>query len=184
MLRIAIQIRRTGQSGNLFLRSKDRRQRLMAVGGLIYVGILFLQALAAAVGTLAIAPSTWVRLTGSVLALLGPLLMFGAQLNLGASWRIGIEEGARPGLVTSGWYRICRNPIFLFLLLTFAGITLLLWNVVASVAYFGMLLGVRAQVFHEERWLRATYEGEYRRYAQRVGRFFPGIGQVSRSRAS
>lgn len=49
-----------------------------------------------------------------------------AQLNLGASWRIGIEESSNPGLVTSGFYRFCRNPIFFAILIMLAGYTLLL----------------------------------------------------------
>jgi protein-S-isoprenylcysteine O-methyltransferase Ste14 len=56
----------------------------------------------------------------------GLALLVAAQLRLGASWRIGIEEGAAPGLVTDGLYRVCRNPIFLALLVTLAGYALLL----------------------------------------------------------
>ena len=45
------------------------------------------------------------RVTGSVLVLGATALMLVAQLDLGASWRVGIDEGARPGLVTGGLYR-------------------------------------------------------------------------------
>ena len=39
----------------------------------------------------------------------GLVLMVTAQLHLGASWRIGIEAGARPGLVTGGLYAVSRD---------------------------------------------------------------------------
>src|SRR5437016_4367869 len=70
-------------------------------------------------------PAVW-QVTGTVLLFRGIALLVVAQLNLGASWRIGIEEGSRPGLVTSGCYRFCRNPIFFAILVLLTGYTLLL----------------------------------------------------------
>src|SRR2546422_9493710 len=42
------------------------------------------------------------RATGTVLVLGATALMLPAQLNLGASWRVVIHEGARPRLRTGG----------------------------------------------------------------------------------
>jgi protein-S-isoprenylcysteine O-methyltransferase Ste14 len=68
------------------------------------------------------------------------------QVRLGASRRIGIEEGARPGFVTGGMYRWCCNPIYAWWMLWMIG------------------------------YLLATYGDEYRTYASRVGHFVPGMG--------
>jgi protein-S-isoprenylcysteine O-methyltransferase Ste14 len=102
--------------------------------------------------------------------------MAAAQLNLGKSWRIGIDEGAAPGLVIGGLYRVSRNPIFLGMFASLAGLAILL-PTAASVAMLVLAIGcVRAQVLEEEAYLLRTYGAEYRAFAGRVGRFVPGVG--------
>jgi protein-S-isoprenylcysteine O-methyltransferase Ste14 len=108
----------------------------------------------------------------------GIVLLVIAQLNLGASWRIGIEEGSSPGLVMSGFYRFCRNPIFFAILIMLTGYTLLLPTRLSLALLVGAFIGIRQQVLTEEAHLRRTYGDVYRGYAHRVGRFEPGIGRL------
>jgi protein-S-isoprenylcysteine O-methyltransferase Ste14 len=61
------------------------------------------------------------RLLATIFLFGGVLLQILAQYDLGASWRLGIEEGARPGLVTTGLYQWCRNPICLGMVATIVG---------------------------------------------------------------
>jgi protein-S-isoprenylcysteine O-methyltransferase Ste14 len=116
---------------------------------------------------------------------LGALLLFGgiglmvtAQLQLGASWRVGIDEAARPGLVTSGLYRFTRNPIYLALFVTLAGLLVVLptWPMLAVALV--SVAAIRNAVLAEERYLRRAYDGEFDTYARRVGRFVPGLGKL------
>lgn len=106
------------------------------------------------------------------------ILLVTAQLHLGASWRIGIEEGATPGLITSGLYRFSRNPIFLALLITVASYAVLLPTRLSLVLPLGTYLGIRQQVAAEEAYLLRAYGDGYRGYARRVGRFLPGVGRL------
>ncbi len=117
---------------------------------------------------------------GLVVVAVSTALLLVSQLQLGASWRIGIEEGARPGLVTGGFYRWVRNPIFTAMLGTMIGYAILLptWISLAIVAVSWIL--VRAQTLGEEAYLLRTYGDEYRIYAARVGRFVPGIGRLAK----
>ena len=108
----------------------------------------------------------------------GLILLVAAQLHLGAAWRIGIEEGARPGLVTGGLYRFCRNPIFLALLVFVSGYVMLLPTRLSLALLLGACIGVRLQVAAEEAYLLAAYGETYRDYARRVGRFLPGAGRL------
>jgi protein-S-isoprenylcysteine O-methyltransferase Ste14 len=78
-------------------------------------------------------PRPWVRplvdgalydalqVTGAILIVAGVLLFAAAQLNLGASWRIGIDETSTPGMVSRGLYALSRHPIFLGFLTVFTG---------------------------------------------------------------
>jgi protein-S-isoprenylcysteine O-methyltransferase Ste14 len=118
------------------------------------------------------------QLTGAVLLFGGIILLVTAQLDLGASWRIGIEQRAKPGLITSGLYCFCRNPIFLALVITVAGYMLLLPTRLSLVLLLGTFIGVRQQVAAEEAYLLHAYGDSYREYVRRVGRFLPGLGKI------
>lgn len=116
---------------------------------------------------------------------IGALLLFGgllfqaaAMLDLGASWRIGIDEGARPELVTGGLYRFTRNPIFLALIVVLAGYTLLLPTLLSAAMLAGACIAIRQQIAEEETYLLRSYGEQYRVYARRVGRLLPGIGKL------
>jgi protein-S-isoprenylcysteine O-methyltransferase Ste14 len=116
---------------------------------------------------------------GAALMFGGTALMVIAQLRLGASWRIGIEETASPGLVTGGLYQVCRNPIFLGMFSTMTGLALLLPTFISAAVFLGTVVCTRSQTLEEEAYLLATYGEAYRRYAQRVGRFLPGLGTLA-----
>lgn len=115
---------------------------------------------------------------GAAIVIASLVLLVWAQLDLGASWRIGIERGARPGLVTDGFYRYARNPIFGFMLIGVAGFSVLVPTWPSVIALVASWAAVRLQVAEEEAWLGETYPGEYRAYARRVGRFVPMIGRI------
>jgi protein-S-isoprenylcysteine O-methyltransferase Ste14 len=124
------------------------------------------------------APSPARIISGAILLFGGLLLQAAAMLGLGASWRIGIEEGARPGLVTDGLYRFSRNPIFLALLAALAGYLLLLPTLLSAAILVGAWLAIRQQIAEEESYLLRTYGEQYRDYARRVGRLLPGLGKL------
>lgn len=122
--------------------------------------------------------STAGQIVGSVLVAVGTVLTVVAQIQLGASWRIGIDELARPGLVTGGVYQRCRNPIFLAMILALGGNAVLLPSWISLSVLAGAILAIRVQVLDEERYLLGAYGEDYREYASVVGRFLPGIGKL------
>jgi len=116
---------------------------------------------------------------GAALLAAAIVLMTLAQLQMGKSWRIGIEEDARPGLVTWGLYRFCRNPIFTAMLVALAGLFLLTPSGLTLAILLGAYLGIRRQVADEESYLRRSYAVDYPAYAAQVGRFLPWLGRLS-----
>jgi len=134
---------------------------------------------------LAILDHPVVQVLGVVLAVLGILATFAAQMGLGASWRIGVDETERTGLVTRGPFRLVRNPIFTAALMAFLGLTLMVPNPVALAGFLAMLVGVEVQVrLVEEPYLHRMHAAAYADYTARVGRFIPGIGRIPRPHGS
>jgi protein-S-isoprenylcysteine O-methyltransferase Ste14 len=134
---------------------------------------------------------TWRVGDPRALAALG-LMLFGAglfitvkaQLDMGASWRIGVDRGERTELATRGLYRHARNPIYSGMLLVWAAEALLVPNAVSlaglALTFVAVELFVRRV---EEPHLVAIHGDAYRSYASAVGRFLPGVGRLSASGA-
>jgi len=181
-----VQLRRYGSSGIVLFRSGRPGQHLREALFVVLAVALLAEAALAAVaprrlpGLVPLAPATAavLRATGTVMVLGATALMLAAQLDLGASWRVGIDEGARPGLVTGGLYRYSRNPIYVAMLTALLGFALLLPSWISLGLLIGAGLGIRRHVGDEEAYLARTYGEEYRRYAARVGRFVPGVGRL------
>jgi len=184
--RIRTHRHRHGRSGVMLFRSGHRTQNLHDATVLLVVGALGVQAVLIAVrpGALeSLAPfgvaraAAW-RWVGAGLALAGMAASLLAQAMLGASWRIGIEEEARPGLITTGLYGWSRNPIFTFMLVVLAGFVVLMPTWPSLLAFGVGAVEIRRQVRVEEEWLLRAYGREYREYARRVGRFLPRFGRL------
>jgi len=154
-------------------------------------------------GPLALLPGTVAIVAGPILDLVGALeplvpvvhplvlavgvacfamgfaLTVRAQLDMGASWRIGVDARETTALVTGGVFRYVRNPIFTGMVLAFAGVTLLVPNVVALMGIAALVIGLQVHVrFIEEPYLASVHGASYRSYARSVGRFVPWIGRA------
>src|SRR5262245_30320445 len=185
-LRPWLQYRRHGNFGVLLFRSGRFAQNVRDVLLVVLVALLIGQAVAV-VGE-SRAPRFLVgrdsafhgilQVAGAVLLFGGIALLAAAQLNLGASWRMGIKEGEAPGLVVGGLYRLCRHPIYLGLLTVIAGYTALLPPVLSLALLATAYLGVRVQAAAEEAYLVRTYGDAYHAYARRTGRLLPGLGRL------
>jgi protein-S-isoprenylcysteine O-methyltransferase Ste14 len=104
---------------------------------------------------------------------------FLAQMEMGASWRIGVNQSERTELVTGGVFSLCRNPIYTFMIVAWIGFALLVptWLSAASVPAVIVAFEVQVRLV-EEPYLLRTHGERYRAWAARVGRFVPGIGRL------
>jgi protein-S-isoprenylcysteine O-methyltransferase Ste14 len=122
---------------------------------------------------------------GAACMLFGLAGALAAQLWMGDSWRIGVDDSEQTKLVTGGLFAWVRNPIFSFVCLSMLGLLLLVPNPLAFLAAALIALGVELQVrVVEEPHLRHMHGSEYERYAARVGRFVPGLGRSPASGTS
>jgi protein-S-isoprenylcysteine O-methyltransferase Ste14 len=166
---------RSGQWGIVSQRGADPCQRVVGVllgGWLLAVAgwAALLQLLPRA--TLGVG-APFPRL-GWTLMSAGLALVVVAQAQMGASWRIGIDD--RPtALVDRGIFAVVRNPIFAGMLLSLAGVVALAPSVAAAMAWLAMAQLTVVQVRLEEQHLLALHGDPYAHYLRRVGRFVPGL---------
>ena len=122
----------------------------------------------------------WIQITGIALALVGIAATVYAQVDMGDSWRIGVDPSETTTLVRQGVFGIVRNPIFTAMLIFGLGIALVTPNVLAIVGLVLLVVTIEVQVrVVEEPYLSTTHGDAYRDYLAGVGRFVPGVGRIS-----
>jgi protein-S-isoprenylcysteine O-methyltransferase Ste14 len=123
--------------------------------------------------------SAAVNLCGLAVMIAGGVVIVAGQIQMGPSWRVGVDSKETTELVTSGLFATVRNPIFTGLLAVAAGLVLAVPNLIALVGFAATLLGVEQHVRAvEEPYMARVHGARYRSYASRVGRFLPGIGRL------
>jgi protein-S-isoprenylcysteine O-methyltransferase Ste14 len=183
-VRVAIQLRRTGETGLIGLRRGggpvDWLSGILFIGGMAMAIVSLNLVLKGSLDPIEALDVTPLHAVGIVLAVAGGLAVFAAQLGMGESWRIGVSDEQGTDLVTGGWFSWCRNPIYTAMIVGWTGFALIVptWLSIAAVPViaFGLELQVRAV---EEPYLLRTHGDAYRAYAARVGRFVPGLGRLA-----
>jgi protein-S-isoprenylcysteine O-methyltransferase Ste14 len=118
-----------------------------------------------------------IQIAGIMLALLGIVLTVRAQLDMGDSWRVGVDESETTALVHTGMFGRVRNPIYTAMLTFDAGIALLTPNFVTIAGLVLAVAALELQVRRvEEPYLLDKHGEAYRGYTASVGRFIPGVG--------
>jgi len=180
-IRVAVQVHRTGSTGVHGLPANA--PPLERFAGALFVFALLAGVAAPALTLIDVLNPVPVldgavgNTIGFVLAVSGILLTFGAQLAMGDAWRIGVDPEERTRLVTSGPFRLVRNPIYSALMPTVFGLLLMVPNVVALAGFASIVISIELQVrLVEEPHLLRTYGKSFADYAAHVGRFVPGVG--------
>jgi protein-S-isoprenylcysteine O-methyltransferase Ste14 len=120
-----------------------------------------------------------IQIAGIVLAVLGIVLTVWAQLDMGDSWRVGVDATETTALVHTGMFGWVRNPIYTAMLTFDFGIALLTPNFVTIAGVILAVISLELQVRQvEEPYLQDKHGAAYRDYTASVGRFVPGVGLI------
>ena len=112
---------------------------------------------------------------GFALATLGAALALIAQSHMGASWRVGVPQADDPAamgdLVTTGLFRISRNPTFLGQGMLLLGVALAIPSLPGWIGLFLFLVAANLQIRSEERALSRRFGPRYATYQKTVPRW-------------
>jgi protein-S-isoprenylcysteine O-methyltransferase Ste14 len=122
-------------------------------------------------------PAWWIGLAfvmaGVVVVCLG--LTFVCWRKMGRGWRIGIDQGEKLEIISSGPYRMVRHPIYaLRILLDLCAIMAIPTPFMAIVTGMDILLLV-IEASREEGYMEKKHGQAYRDYKRQVGRFVPRL---------
>ncbi len=120
------------------------------------------------------------EMLGVVLSLGGLVIICAAQLQMGKSWRVGVDPNEKTTLVTHGLFQYVRNPIYSGVIVFVSGLLVLLPNSLMFIGSVIGLIGIQLQVrYVEELQMIKYHSDDYLNYAKQVGRFIPLIGRIS-----
>jgi protein-S-isoprenylcysteine O-methyltransferase Ste14 len=183
VLRILVQLRRTGSAGLAMITGTPLSAEWFA--GILYVAAMALSVAApgfdldGSLRPIAALDGQLGHVLGAALAGPGLLATFVAQMAMGDAWRIGVDRTKRSRLVTEPPFSVIRNPIFAGMIAFFSGVFLLVPNAAALTGLLLLVAALELQVrLVEEPHLRQLHGQEYAAYAARVGRFLPRIGRL------
>jgi protein-S-isoprenylcysteine O-methyltransferase Ste14 len=115
---------------------------------------------------------TYFLISGFILGIFFLLMMTIARLNLGSSWRVGLDDKTKDDLVTHGFYRFTRNPYYTFLLGFQFSLILIVPNAIMIFSFIQGVIFIGFQVRQEETFLQNIYGDRYIKYKNKTGRFF------------
>jgi protein-S-isoprenylcysteine O-methyltransferase Ste14 len=108
---------------------------------------------------------------GVLFCLAGVMGLAWSLVSFGRSFRVGIDTEHPDKLITSGIFRVSRNPIYVAFAFALIGQFLIFPNWILLAYLLAAAWLVHRQVLLEEQYLKAHYGQEYADYCRRVRRY-------------
>lgn len=121
--------------------------------------------------TLTFSNTMYLETTGTILIGIGLLFSTIASLNLGQSWRIGVDGNEKTKLVTNGIYKLSRNPYFLFYDIVLIGLSLASQSILVIVFSVTTIMMFHVLIIKEEKYLEKVHGNDYRKYKKQTRRY-------------
>jgi protein-S-isoprenylcysteine O-methyltransferase Ste14 len=178
-----LQWRRTGDLGfRGFSRGSGAVERIAEVGFTVVIagfGLLPIGSLLGLVPAIEGLDRPLPHAAGVVLVAAGTAITVLAQVHMGESWRIGVDDSEVTPLVRHGLFRYVRNPIFTGMLCAALGFVLLTPSQLSVANWLLLAATIELQVrVVEEPYLLRAHGQAYEDWAREVGRFVPGVGRM------
>ncbi len=107
---------------------------------------------------------------GLALLLISMIWTIIAQGHMKNSWRVGIDAESQTELITTGFFSISRNPIFLGMIISLLGLFLSTPNAITAIFLILSYVLIQVQIRLEEEYLTKIHGDAYLSYKRRVRR--------------
>lgn len=178
--RMVMHRRRTGDWGFRW----QRHDRVARASGALFAAAIVVGTVGVTLVAFSVTPawsafdSAGALTAGLVVFAVGCVVTLWGQSAMGTSWRIGVDPTERTVLVVDGPFGWARNPIFTGMVTAALGLALLAPTVLTITSVVMLVAAVEIQVRSvEEPYLRVAMP-DWQNYANRVGRFVPGLGRI------
>jgi len=109
---------------------------------------------------------------GIIIIILGLILDGWGTIALGTNFRIELPK-EEISLITTGIYRLMRNPIVMGIYLLLFGSFLIIPTIISLIFLIANVLTFDSKIRDEEKFLTKRFGEEYKKYGRKVGRYLP-----------
>ena len=114
------------------------------------------------------------KILGVSLCGVGTAIVMISQLQMGKSWRIGVDASEKTELVSHGMFSVSRNPIYFGMMVVGLGFVALVPHYSMALCLVLAFVGVDLQARKiEEPHLRRVFGSAYAEYTKNVNRYIP-----------
>jgi protein-S-isoprenylcysteine O-methyltransferase Ste14 len=119
-------------------------------------------------------PSTPFQLLGSLIGACGIAVTLLSQIQMGDSWRIGVDQKERTSLITHGIYAKSRNPIYFGIFLLWIGVCITFPHILLWACAFVCWICIEVIVRKiEEPYLKNVHGDDLLKYLSNTNRYIP-----------
>ena len=119
-----------------------------------------------------------IRIIGLVFVTIGFIMGIFALITMRNSWRVGIKYEQKTKLVTSGIFRISRNPYFFSYDILIFGYILVFPSPILVIFYLTLVIVFHKMILEEEKYLESAHGTSYLDYKKKVNRYLTLKSQI------
>ena len=113
-----------------------------------------------------------VQTAGLILIIVSLILLSISQMQMGTSWRVGIDTKHEIALVDGGLFRYFRHPIYFFAILIVFGMVCVIPSTASIIIFVFLYIALSIQTRLEEEFMLEKFGDAYREFMKTHRRFF------------
>ncbi|NHZ86957.1 MAG: DUF1295 domain-containing protein [Planctomycetia bacterium] len=112
-----------------------------------------------------------IKIIGLILVTIGFIIGIFGMSAMENSWRVGIKYDQKTKLITSGIFRVSRNPYFFSYDMFIIGYILVFPSIILFILYVTLAIVFHKMILEEEKYLETVHGISYLDYKKKVNRY-------------